>query len=779
MRYKFLLIFIFLFCFDIVEFTAQTTHIDSLRNIIQQHTSEDTNKVKLLNKLGGAVQNINPDSSLEYINRAYAIADSLNYVSGMAEALFLASCYHYIISDFDKVLEYGNKSLDIFKEVNDKRGIAKTLIKIGNIHYFQGDVERAMKYKHEALEINQELHDTLALSNTYANLGTNYCDIGDFSRALEYEEKALELAKATKHQQSISYALNNLGVVHNVMGNYPKALEYYQKSFHIDESQKNYKDAAVAASNVAFILNIQGEYDEAISFCQKGLDYSEQIGFKTGLTYNYEYLGLIYKTKGDYNKAWENHQKALVLQTEIGNKTGLANAYKDLGEILNLQGKYNEAVKFYNNSLSIGKAIDNKQIVMKSYVGLSLTYLKQNDYINAQKYSQIAYVLANDIGNIDLIAQSADLLAKSKAALGKHKEAYNLYTVFKNMSDSLFNEENVRSIANLEYQYKFEKEKELFKIEQQKKDAVRAEEEKLQKMIRNSLLVGVLLMLVLVLVILHSFLQKSKANLLLAEQKKQIEDTNEELITQKEEIQIVAQELEKANKTKDKFFSIIAHDLKSPFNGLIGFTELLLENHKSYNHTERETYLQYIQDCSLKTYNLLDNLLTWAQSQSGLIKFNPEKIKMKSLVDDIILLLSETAGNKNIELVSDTQDDLALNADKNMLHTIILNLVSNAIKFTPKGGSITVKSLVESYHSKQKVAKIIVKDTGVGIPAEIQRTLFTLNGNYTTTGTNKEKGTGLGLLLCKEFVDQHDGKIIVNSQVNKGSEFEVSIPFFN
>jgi len=779
MKYKFHLVFILFFSLNIFNIKAQTAKIDSFENLLQTHTQQDTARINLLNKTANAFQDINPDKSLKYLTEARKIADKLNYKKGKAETFYQISTYYYTKSKFYTVLEYAEKSLRVNEEIDNKKGIAKNLHRIGNIYYFQGNIVKAMDYLKKALEINIALRDTVAICFSYASLGTHYCDIGNYTLALDHEKKALELAYKINNEKAISYALNNLGFVYEVQGNFPKALEYYQKSFWIDESQKNYKDAAIAASNIAFILRLQGNYTDALTFCKKGLEYAEQVGFKIGLTYNYEYMGLIFKSQGDYAKAWESHKKALSLQEEIGNKTGVANGYKDLAELYSLQGMITEAITYYNKSLNISKAIANKQIEMKCYVGLSVINIKLKNYNKAQEYSKKAFVMANEIGNIDLIKQSAEILAQSKGALGQYEDAYNFHVIFKNMSDSLYNEENIRTIANLEYKYKYEKEKEVLELEQQKKDAIRAEEEKQQKTIRNSFIVGFILMLFLVLVALFSFLQKRKANLILAEQKKQIEETNEELTLQKEEIQNFAHKLKKANKTKDKFFSIIAHDLKSPFNALLGFSELLLENHKEYNDETRETYIRLINEGSIKTYNLLENLLTWAQSQTGRIKFTPEKISTLTIIKETISLLKETAGNKRISLITDIEKDLLVNVDKNMINTVMRNLLSNAIKFTPKRGEITIKSRAIRDKSNQAFAEISVRDSGVGISPEIQAKLFKITENVTTKGTEAETGTGLGLIICKEFIDKHGGKIWIEGEAGKGSEFLFTIPLFN
>ena len=244
-------------------------------------------------------------------------------------------------------------------------------------------------------------------------------------------------------------------------------------------------------------------------------------------------------------------------------------------------------------------------------------------------------------------------------------------------------------------------------------------------------------------------------------------------------------EIKLLNATKDKFFSIIAHDLKSPFNALLGLSNLLLENHVNHKEEKRERYIKLINDSSIKTYKLLENLLVWAQSQSGSIELLPEKITIKALINEIALLFEETRENKNIIFSVNTEENLFVFADKNMIETVIRNLISNALKFTPQRGEIIVNAKTITDENNQKIAKITVKDSGVGISPEIQSKLFDIRDNSSTKGTENETGAGLGLILCREFVEKHDCKIWVESEVGNlpagkagGSNFSFTLPLY-
>lgn len=234
--------------------------------------------------------------------------------------------------------------------------------------------------------------------------------------------------------------------------------------------------------------------------------------------------------------------------------------------------------------------------------------------------------------------------------------------------------------------------------------------------------------------------------------------------------------LAEANQTKDKFFSIIAHDLKSPFNAMLGFSDLLNEKFEKFDTEKQKKFIGLINTNIQNTYKLLENLLLWSSAQRGTIDFNPEKMNLFLISNETIELLRHSAENKSITLINKIDEDICIDADKNMFSIIIRNLISNAIKYTPKDGRITIKSEVPTHYKQQQFVKISVTDTGVGIQKEIQSKLFDIGENTSTKGTENENGTGLGLILCKEFVEKHNGKIWVESEVGKGSEFTFLIP---
>lgn len=231
------------------------------------------------------------------------------------------------------------------------------------------------------------------------------------------------------------------------------------------------------------------------------------------------------------------------------------------------------------------------------------------------------------------------------------------------------------------------------------------------------------------------------------------------------------QELQKANSTKDKFFSIIAHDLRSPFTALLGLAELIVTKIDIYKKEELRRIAHELQTSAKAVHTLLENLLTWSRIQRNAIEYFPEKVSLGEIVTHNILLFQGGATHKEISMSSHISDELMVYADYHMIDTILRNLLSNALKFTESGGNIEISS-----HTNQNTVEILVSDTGIGIPEQDIAGLFRIDVRHSHPGTAGEKGTGLGLILCKDLVEKNGGEIWVESEIGKGSTFKFSLP---
>ena len=625
----------------------------------------------------------------------------VNLLNGMAQNLY--------IIDAKRAFEYAKEANKISTQIKFLKGKAKSFRLMG---ITQNSYDEAVIYYNEALKIYQQLKDKLEISKCYINIGVAYRHQGNYPKALESYHESLNIIEELGDKELFSNCCNNIGVIHRYQGNYEQALVYYRKALKINEEIESADGIAMCLGNIGVVYELLKDYDTALVYHKKGLNGHLQnkpvIKFKVASSY-YN-IGLNFLHKKSFSKANQYFQKALAIAKEIGK--------------VSIEGY--------------------------SYEGLANVAIAQSNHTAAYNYGKKAYQIAKETGNVELIIYSSDALARISNLLGNYKEAYDYHVIFKELNDTLFSENNIREITQLEYEYKFEKEKSEAELLQQKKDAVRAEQEKKQRILLLATVAGLILMSLLVIIVSRSLIQKRKTNKILESQKEQLIELNN---------------------TKDKFFSIISHDLKSPFNAILGFSNLLLKEYKSLNDDERVDIIQHVSTSAESAFKLLDNLLTWAKSQSGSIKYSPNTFDFNQSIAETVDDLQGQATEKEIQIFNEVAEHTEVFGDKNMLSMVLRNLISNALKFTNNGGEVRVGS--EYCEGKMLVS---VSDTGIGIAEENLARLFKISENVTTIGTNNEKGTGLGLILCKEFIEQHGGSIWAEREVGKGTTFYFSIP---
>ena len=276
--------------------------------------------------------------------------------------------------------------------------------------------------------------------------------------------------------------------------------------------------------------------------------------------------------------------------------------------------------------------------------------------------------------------------------------------------------------------------------------------------------------------IVYLIINRLKTENLMAE--KRLHSQNNILNFQSEEIKQQSNELlnknkalEEVNETKNKFFRIIAHDLRSPFNTILGISDLLLKEHAHLDDNERESLIKSLVHSSKGAYLLVENLLEWSEVQSEKFQCNPDSYNLSAILGEVLMIINDVAENKNIAIINEVSKEIRIYADKEMLKTILRNLILNAVKYTFEGGLVTINA-----QQIDNEVTISVADTGIGIEKEKIDLIFEQTQKFSTYGTDNEKGTGLGLVLCKEFVEIHNGDIRVESELGKGSVFSVSFP---
>lgn len=381
----------------------------------------------------------------------------------------------------------------------------------------------------------------------------------EIPKTLEYAYEANRLSKKLNFLKGEAESFRLIGIAYYFKSDYPRAFEFYNKSLDIAEDIGNEAIIAKCYNNIGLIYWRQGNYEQAIEYSENSLTINEKLGNNLEIAWCFNNLGGIYYSQKDYSKAIESYQKSLEIVEVLDNKKIMSYCLRNIGLINLDKGDYDESLDYFQKSLDISEKIGDKFGICRSYLSFGNIFLQKKEYQKALDYTLLSLDYAKKLEVIELLMSVRKQLSEIYAATNYYKKAYENHLLYKELSDSIFSEKNSKKIAIIEYQYKYEKEKHQIELEQQKKDAINIEEAKRQRIIRNSLFLGVILLSLILLIIYRSFLQKKNANRTLALQKKEIEEKNEELYLQKAEIQEQAEELEVTNQELEKL-SIVASE---------------------------------------------------------------------------------------------------------------------------------------------------------------------------------------------------------------------------
>ncbi len=574
--------------------------------------------------------------------------------------------------------------------------------------------------------------------------------------SLDYANQALELTKKIKSKEDIAISLDRVGKIQYFLSNYDKSIDYFLESLKIREDSGNKKAVAQSYNNLGVIYLHLANYNKALEYLQKAWSVSEGIAdvvFMIKLSNN---LGIVYMKLENYDKALEYYQKTLNNCIETNNKEQEGTCLNNIGIVYWYLEDYNKALEYYLNAVKISEDIGDKWSVSNTSRNIGEVYIKFHDYNNSLLYLNKGLKIAEELDSKHLIKDCYVTFSELYFAKGDYKKAYEYHTLYSEIKDSIFSEETGKNIAEMEVKFEtVKKEKEIEILE--KEHEINVLKLKKHKIQRNLLIISSLFILLIVIILYSRFLFKKK--------------TNEQLRIAIKKISKSEADLKESNNAKDKFFTIISHDLKGPFNSLLGISELLIKRAKGYDKEKILNFSNAINTSAHDLYDLVENLLLWGRTQSGNLQNNPEKVNLRESVINNISVLKSSAEKKNIILYHEIPENTYVYVDINIVSMVIRNLMSNALKFTNSGGKVSITSV-----EKDNLVEISVIDTGIGISEENRKKLFRIDIHYTTKGTSDENGTGLGLILCKEFVEKSGGKIWVESESGNGSNFKFTLP---
>jgi signal transduction histidine kinase len=622
------------------------------------------------------------------------------------------------------------KQLNNFDKIDVLNRLAET---------FKDDsIDVSLEYLLQAYQTAQKHGDNSIISNQAEKLADVYTQIGHYNESIYYYDIIINLSKKEGYSKKLSRIYRLLGNVYYYTGDYDKCLESHLESLRYAELDNNQGGIAGAYNNIGLINMKYEKYDIALDYFQRAEKVFAKIGNLTNQGMSIINIGNIYYYTNEYDNALGFYQRAYNIFEKTNEPKDIALAAQNISAIYDLKKDYKNAMLYADKALELYMKSNNVWGIIHLAQNIGFLYLDKDDFDKAEHYFKLSHENALQTNSLPLLISSYSSLSQLYEKKGEYEKAFQSLKNQYSIKDSLYKKETTEKLAELESKYQLD------------------QKEKENNLLKRYFTYMSILAVLVVIVILFNYRLKVISNRQLRDKNKQIAKQNIELA--------------EINATKNRFFSIIAHDLKNPLSAFIGIMEVFRLKLFDMPREEQQENLRQISLLAESMYNLLENLLKWGRSQVGALEFNPSYISLNKIVEDSIKVISWNAQSKGIAIENLLDSEITVFADENMVATITRNLLGNAVKFTPSGGKISVSVS----HDNGNVS-LYIKDNGVGISDEDQTKLFRIDSKFRTLGTANEPGTGLGLILCKEFAEMHGGNISVKSTVGQGSTFGFSI----
>lgn len=566
-------------------------------------------------------------------------------------------------------------------------------------------------------------------------LGVVYLKLGKLDSAYLFYQEVLNQSKLNNDSIQIGYAYNNLGDFYFEKASYTLALENVLSAYNIFNALDNKKGVAYCKNNIGEIYIKQNRLDKAINVLTSALELRLKEEDEKGISKTKLNIASVYTKQENYAEALTILRDLLDKNDEIGYLKGKGAVLEGLSDIYYAKKNYPKALKCRNEAMAISKEISDVKGEIANNNKLGLICKAMEKYTLAEKIFLDVKSTAKSAGYLEQEMESNKHLSDLKSEQTDFKAALNYKNEYIKLREVIYGNINIGELIDLETAYD--------KIKQEKKVLILERKINADKLMQYLLVAGLLFFAVAIIFMIYEWRNKKKANEVLL----------------------------KLNDSKDMFFSILAHDLKGPIVNIKTMTSLLNSNYAKLKEDNIVKMIDLLDKSAISTHNLLTKLLAWSSATTGRTIYNPVSFNLEEELDHTINLLSDIAQKKSIKFNKKFDSNNLVFADREMVSTILRNLITNAIKFSYSNSNINIYSATESKH-----IEIAVADNGVGIDTDEINRIFRIGYRHTKLGTNNEKGTGIGLTLCAELIKINKGNIRIISEPEKGSKFIFSLP---
>lgn len=605
-------------------------------------------------------------------------------------------------------------------DLKAQQNSANPLEKITAEAYYLNDPDKAIALTETALAEALRKKDVYYEGYAYFVLSKTYWVKANYKLSTEYGFKALKVFRDSPYHEQLASTLIGLARTLIELGNIEKAHEFIHEALELGIHHRNSRMEAAAYREHSFLLTELNELDSALYYSDKGLALYASLGDSLDMSVLYGRKSRIFFLQKKYRLSKDFAYQGLVIDSLVGNRRGLGISYYQVAQNEDALGNKSKAISMLQHAIRINSEIGNLTWQIKAHELLSTFYLQQNKPERA----------------------AAELQKVSR------------------FKDELYNSEKSGQVQEMQSLHELEAKENTIRLLEQE-NALKQQQVKNQRLFVAFLLVAVLFLTLLIFVLTRLRTIQKKTNRNLADQNHAIEQ-------QRIAIQSQAENLQQLDQLKTKLFSVISHDLRGPISNLQSLLDMFTKNLMTAD--EFVTLSGKLKDNLNVTQRTLENLLNWSLSQMGGIKTDQKKIDVNESLTEACCLMEEAAARKNIALNTQVNDAIKAWADPDQLQVVLRNLIHNAIKFSSFNDRIILTA-----SKKDNECHVSIKDSGIGMSREEIETIICSKQHFSKAGTEQEKGTGLGLLLCKEFITRNGGELFIKSTLGQGTEVSFTL----
>ena len=648
-----------------------------------------------------------------------------------------------IFNDPEKAIEYARRALSLARTKNNSEGEVKSLYLLGELKIRKADTKSAKPNFEKGLKLARQLGDKLLVARGLYHMSKAYESESNFSDALDYLKQSLALYQELELQKNIANCYSSFGRIYQKLGSYDLALQNLFQSLRINEELDSKTGIAVVKTNIGNVYLKTSEYEQASRFFQDALTIDEEQNDRVGILISTLNIGVTEQKIGNYDNALHQFRNALKIARELNYRMDEAILLGNIGSTLRQQGNLEQSLSYLMSSLQLNREIDRNP--SHTLNDISETYLALGNPFSSVAYSRQAIEAAMENDDLDQLRSAYLNLSNAYESQGDYESAYFAQVKYDSLKDSLFTLEKARQMDELGVLYETEKnEQEINLLTLEKETA---------EFRRNTYLASGLAITFILMLLYYGQHQKNKKNRQLLEKEQEVAEM------------------------KSNFFSNISHEFRTPLTLISGPIEMLK---KDIQDEENRNQLDIMQKNADRLLSLINQLLDLSKLESGKLELSIESTDMVMLTRGVSMTFQSLAEMKNIDISVKTDfASLILDADREKIETILINLINNAIAYTPEGGRVSVSLGIEEHESGNKLCRIGVRDTGQGIPEKDLPRVFDRFYRGESEQSQQKIGTGIGLALTKELAELHEGSVEVCRTVDEGTEFVVRIPAKN